>query len=56
MHQAGLDLQLTLDDMAKGYIREAMVKAGQRKGEEANLLDFVNHQTLCKWQRRMHLN
>lgn len=52
----GFDLQSTLDEVAKGYIREAMAKSGQRKAQAAKLLGFANHQTLGNWMRRLDLN
>jgi DNA-binding NtrC family response regulator len=57
LHMAdGFDLQSTLDDVAKGYIRRAMERSGQRKAQAAKLLGFANHQTLGNWMKRLRLD
>jgi DNA-binding NtrC family response regulator len=52
----GFDLQSTLDDVAREYIRKAMERSGQRKAQAAKLLGFANHQTLGNWMKRLRLD
>jgi DNA-binding NtrC family response regulator len=49
----GLDLRSMLDDVARGYIEQALSRTGHSKAHAAQLLGFTNYQTLSNWMKRL---
>jgi len=49
-------LQARLDELARGFIEQALSQSGQRKTVAANLLGFSNHQTLANWMKRLGMS
>jgi DNA-binding NtrC family response regulator len=49
-------LQAHLNDLARGFIEQALHQAGQRKTVAANLLGFSSHQTLANWMKRLGMS
>lgn len=52
----GIQLDAYLDEISADLIRQALAKAGNRKGEAAKLLGFENYQTLSNWMKRLGID
>lgn len=48
-----LDLRSVLDDVARGYIEQALSRTDYSKAHAAQLLGFANYQTLSNWMKRL---
>lgn len=49
----GIDLKAALDDVARGYIEQALSRSDHSKTHAAQLLGFTNYQTLSNWMKRL---